>query len=293
MTCNFALIRKAVDSLFTLAILCAVVPVSADPAFAPPNLYAPGSTIQLFASCVGWPGGQPYYPCYLTLTSLSWNTDANGHTASQHSSPFPSSAFTITSNGPWVHSTSLTLNAPQMNVWLKAGERGNYPSPATDIRRMVGHDEYLQACAQVCSGWNFTVGWPDLYWVEEKPQWIHVGATAQHMNSNSYNHWMMTVPAYGILGTAIYYLDRHPEQEKIAVNDMGLPFGGLFDISGGWEPSHWEHNRGKSVDVRVGSATYGIPNALADEFVSYCVNVGHAFYGQVETNPVHIHCQWQ
>ncbi len=156
---------------------------------------------------------------------------------------------------------------------------------------MVGHDEYLNACAAVCSGYSYSVGWTDIYWVEEKAEWIHVGERPEHMNSNAYNHWMTSNAAYGIWYTAAEFLRRYPSQGRIAVNDMALPRGGLFDISGGWEPSHWEHNRGKAVDVRVASGLYAIPDSRANEFVSICVAMG-AMYGQVEANPLHIHCQW-
>ncbi|MBZ2184268.1 MAG: hypothetical protein K7J46_06115 [Bryobacter sp.] len=184
-----------------------------------------------------------------------------------------------------------------MPVVLKVGERENYPN-STDPRKMVGQDEYLQACASggFCSNYSYRVGWDDIYWVEEKPQWKHVGFTMEHMNSNSYNHWMTSTAAYGIYNTAVAYLAANPTQVKIAVNDMSLPRGGLFDIAGKWSPSHWNHQRGKAVDVRTPSGEYAIPDAKANEFVNNCVLVGGAMYGQVEMPPAahyqHIHCEW-
>jgi hypothetical protein len=258
--------------------------------------YAPGSEPLLFVSCVGWPGGNPVYPCFLTIRSFAFEVTSNGHTrsGSYHPTPIPSSAFTTSSNGPWFHWAAFTLAGPQTNVWIKVGERGDSPNPATDIRKRIGHDEYLNACADVCSGYSFRVGWTDIYWVEEKPEWIHTGLRPEHGNSNSFNHWMTSTAAYGIWYAAKDFLNAHPAQGKIAVNDMALPFGGLFDITAQWQPSHWEHYRGKAVDVAAGSGTYAIPNSQADEFVTYCVNRG-AYYGQVEqppTAPLHIHCQW-
>ena len=163
---------------------------------------------------------------------------------------------------------------------------------------MVGQDEYLQACAGAsCSNYSYTVGWTDIYWVEEKPQWIHIGANSKHMNSNSYNHWMMSIAAYGIYDTAVAFLAANPTQGKIAVNDMSLPRGGLFDLSGQWQPSHWNHQRGKAVDVRaLVTGEYSIPDAQANQFVNMCVEIGGAGYGQVEVPapPLvpHIHCEW-
>jgi len=257
--------------------------------------YAPNSTAMLYVSCVGWPGGNPVYPCFLIITSGSYAVTSNGHTrsGSYHPTPIPSSAFRPSSNGTQVHSYGFILDAPQTYIWLKAGERADVPPNApTDIRRMIGHDEYLSACAQICSSYSYRVGWTDIYWVEEKPEWIHVGQTPQHQNSNSYNHWMTSQAAYGIWYTAKAFLLRFPSQGKIAVNDMALPYGGLFDIAGQWEPSHWNHYRGKAVDVAVGSGAYGIPDSNANTFVDTCVLTGGAMYGQVETTPLHIHCEW-
>jgi hypothetical protein len=39
------------------------VSVAGQPVARAQPTYAPGSTTMLFVSCVGWPGGNPYYPC--------------------------------------------------------------------------------------------------------------------------------------------------------------------------------------------------------------------------------------
>jgi len=199
----------------------------------------------------------------------------------------------MTSNGPWFHSYGFTLNSSQAYVWLKAGERGNYPAPATDVRRMIAHEEYLQACAQVCSSYSYKVGWTDIYWVEEKPQWIHVGQRPEHENTNTANHWMMSEPAYGLWYSAVAFLAAYPSQVKLAVNDMSLPMGGLFDIDATWEPSHHEHNRGRAADVRAITGAYAIPSNQAEEFADLCRTYGATSpYTQVEWTRNHIHCQW-
>jgi len=35
----------------------------------------------------------------------------------------------------------------------------------------------------------------------------------------------------------------------IGINDMSLPWGGLFDIDNNWSTPHSKHRTGKSVDV--------------------------------------------
>jgi hypothetical protein len=39
--------------------------------------------------------------------------------------------------------------------------------------------------------------------------------------------------------------------DRLAVNDMSLPWGGLFDLEGTWHHPHKEHRRGIEADVRV------------------------------------------
>jgi hypothetical protein len=101
---------------------------------------------------------------------------------------------------------------------------------------------------------------------------------------------MASDAAYGLWNAAVVFLAQHPSQGKIAVNDMSLPFGGLFDIAGSWEPSHWEHNRGRSVDVAT-AGQYGIPPEQADEFAQMCKDKGGTL-SQNEPANNHVHCQW-
>ena len=260
-------------------------------------LYAPGYKKYLWAGCRGFPGGELIPYCNLRLMTGVYTIDSNGHSAAYHTSPFPKSGISLGADcGSWRSLIDNVNTGPtgQVLFCLGAGQRTLIYS--TDVRRMVGHEEYISNCplGGVCYIYDYAVGYSDLLWVEEKPQWIHVGATPKHMNSNSYNHWMTSAAAWGIYYTAVDYLSLHPEQGRIAVNDMALPFGGLFDISGGWEPSHWEHGRGTAVDVRGNGQLYAIPDARQNEFVAICVAKG-ATWGQVEypgTPEQHIHCQW-
>lgn len=79
-----------------------------------------------------------------------------------------------------------------------------------------------------------------------------VGGTATHLGPPEsypldYNHW-------GVQG----FVDFLPQMaaafraqfdDRIRYNDMSLPFGGIFDISGTWLPPHSEHREGKNCDV--------------------------------------------
>ncbi len=117
---------------------------------------------------------------------------------------------------------------------------------------------------------------------------------------NEFNHWMTSTAAYGIWYTAVDFLNEHPEQGKIAVNDMSLPFGGIFDIKKNWKTPHINHQRGKSVDVRgngtlcPGKVHCSVPDSQLDEFEEICEDSG-AIKVEVEdrgTSNQHIHCQW-
>jgi hypothetical protein len=205
------------------------------PSLAAQPYYAPGSSVQLYASCVGWPGGNPYYPCNLTITSNGWNVMSNAHTrsGSYHPTPIPSSAVRFTSSAVWSHSLNTTLNAPNAAITLKVGERENYPN-STEIRKLISHEEYLSACATggVCSNYQYVVGYTDIFWIEQKPNWLHIGQRAEHENSTNANHWMMSDPAYGIWNVTNAFLALHPS-----------PWGGC---------STYQHNGSQAIGSTTG-----------------------------------------
>ena len=93
--------------------------------------------------------------------------------------------------------------------------------------------------------------------------------------------------------TAVEFLAQHPSQGKIAVNDMALPFGGIFDINQNWGPLHSQHSRGKAVDVRGNGALYSIPSNLQPEFTDTCDDKGavESIIRGSGSNR-HIHCRW-
>lgn len=46
------------------------------------------------------------------------------------------------------------------------------------------------------------------------------------------------------------FAERFPG-EKLSLNDMSLPWGGLFDLNANWQPPHFWHRFGTDVDIRV------------------------------------------
>ncbi|NHR06951.1 hypothetical protein HA052_17320 [Chromobacterium haemolyticum] len=86
--------------------------------------------------------------------------------------------------------------------------------------------------------------------------------------------------------------------KPVGVNDAALPWGGLFDISGEWWPSHFDHGAGTAVDLRTKQVTLDIraavykdqcsksdkPNALSNRLPTTKI-LWHSDQGDVE----HLH----
>jgi len=51
---------------------------------------------------------------------------------------------------------------------------------------------------------------------------------------------------------------------QFAYNDSSLPYGGLFDINGNWQPDHDWHRKGRSQDVRANALDFAIPRGRQD-----------------------------
>ncbi|WP_157739363.1 hypothetical protein [Herbaspirillum sp. meg3] len=52
--------------------------------------------------------------------------------------------------------------------------------------------------------------------------------------------------------------------KPVGVNDAALPWGGLFDISGNWRPSHFDHGAGTAVDLRTANIELGTKSQVYD-----------------------------
>jgi hypothetical protein len=156
---------------------------------------------------------------------------------------------------------------------------------------LIGNPQMPGGIAQVHI---VNVRYNDIYYVEEKPEWMHIGATTMHGGSNAYNHWMTTTAAYGIWYAAQALIAKNPSQGKIAVNDMSLPFGGKFDLAVNWAGSHVAHHRGTAVDVRANGAQWSLPSNKVTEFMQECANYGATtvLHESVGTSNEHVHCQW-
>jgi hypothetical protein len=93
-------------------------------------------------------------------------------------------------------------------------------------------------------------------------------------------------------------LQDNPSQDLLAANDMGLPFGGKFDIFDDWNASssHVAHDFGTASDIRGNGGSYSLPTTgdKQAEFMADC----YSFYAadarteSVGTSNQHVHCRW-
>lgn len=148
---------------------------------------------------------------------------------------------------------------------------------------IVGHAEYLYSCTYyICSTFQYAVGFAGIYWASDHGIWIQNGATAIHGNSVAYNHWITTNAGYGIYNTTVAYQSQFPG--LVYSNDMGLPFGGKFDIYANWMQPHISHDWGTAADID------SIPQANVGIFLGYC-----QAYGAIDTRQESngsLHCRW-
>lgn len=242
-------------------------------------MYSPRSSNQLWVYCID-SLGQIVWDCNVTYwTGYYIYTNAHLHDS-------PRAPESTVSPGGWTCSgCQITLETTKIGLAEKLMHRPNTEFGTTGT-------------------YNYAVGFTDIYWVEEKTiapnngRWVHVGGGTTGHGGNEYNHWMEQGAAYGIYYTINDFATAYPEQTRVCVNDMALPFGGKFDIYRSWDSPHQWHDRGLAVDIATtgGNAcptqgSGGIPTGLADVFVRQCLNQG-ADPARTHSVSNHIHCNW-
>lgn len=257
-------------------------------AFAQPYNVRPNQAVAWSISCYVVGSNVPVANCPITVSTGVVN-NSGGHF---HNSNRPKSQTGTSPTGPW---------SDQAITNLYTGPNGT----TTMYTRAspVGQQETLVSCPQmqngVCQTTSVLVRFSDIYYVEEKPEWNHIGATGIHGSSNAYNHWMVGAVAYNVWYAVRDYLAAHPEQVKVDVNDMALPYGGIFDLGGNWAGPHSDHSRGTAVDIRAnGLVSTSIPVAYAQQMVDYCLAWG-SLPGSANSgvhspggDNAHVHCRW-
>lgn len=139
-----------------------------------------------------------------------------------------------------------TLNPMQGNSGSDAFLTVTYTAPiASGVIRVSGsgyHPNY-----GFFSG-TFTIGImvPGLQELGASGNYDLVGQTAAHPS----NHFGTATFLASLGSAAQAYTTAYPGQ-RLAYNDISLPYGGLFDISGGWSTPHISHRLGTDADLRL------------------------------------------
>jgi hypothetical protein len=176
--------------------------------------------------------------------------------------------------------------------------------PFTLATTLVGEEEWVDVSSSTSPyilEFDYYVGYGDLILMNNPSVWYPIGYTPEHGNDNLYNHWSTATANVGLGLATTTYLNSHPPQTTICINDMTLPIGGKFDINANWGNPHNEHDRGSAVDI---ADTYiNAPNKC--NVPSYVVNdpfsmgaactANGAAYVKVHVPPEapHIHCNFQ
>lgn len=76
-----------------------------------------------------------------------------------------------------------------------------------------------------------------------------IGSNSKHPS----NHWGTQGTINSITSIAAEY--RAKTGDRLYLNDMSLTWGGIFDISGNYAPSHNEHRNGRKIDIAATPST--------------------------------------
>lgn len=99
------------------------------------------------------------------------------------------------------------------------------------------------------SYYSFTTKVPNLEQLMAGPAYDLVGSTSTH----SSNHWGTHSFVTKLQQAATLYTLQFSgmPDPKLAINDLALETGGLFDVRGNWAPPHREHRIGVVGDLRT------------------------------------------
>jgi hypothetical protein len=98
---------------------------------------------------------------------------------------------------------------------------------------------------------ELTVKVPGLSLLPSNGNYVKVGGTSKHFGppglQTDNNHYGTDYTISAIMSIAGLYKEEF--QRRLLINDISLPYGGLFDINGDWQTPHKTHREGKNVDV--------------------------------------------
>jgi hypothetical protein len=171
------------------------------------------------------------------------------------------------------------LPTSQQGRFYGQGESGNPLIVKTDISGRAVVDSFvasqiagryivtasLAAASAIRDTVNLTVAVPGLELLPEGQNYMMVGGTCKHngpsdrslgevpenCRTSDNNHWIQSGASGSLQRAAETFrsAEWNKTREVMRLNDISLPFGGLFDINGNWEKPHDSHRTGKDIDI--------------------------------------------
>ncbi|MGH9897888.1 MAG: hypothetical protein ACRD4L_03430, partial [Pyrinomonadaceae bacterium] len=187
-----------------------------------------------------------------------------------------SSGVVLNTNGHFHDDPSRPISS----VSPTSGNTGANGLPLTIRTTIIGQAEFIEVCSNFCTVTLIGVGFTGLMTTPADNNYELIGGNTNNHGDNTFNHWGTPTMISGIRSTVSQYLAKHPEQGKLALNDMALPNGGKFDIDQNWMGRHERHHRGTAVDVRGNSLQFALPGQFQNEFINLCQMNGATFTRQ-------------
>jgi len=126
-------------------------------------------------------------------------------------------------------------------------QEGEYGIRSVKYRasEVSGIDRIEAVLEQTGQRWEFEVRVrvPGLYEMASGSSYRLTGATTTHPENHYGKH--STIVLMRMIADE-YYAETGT---TLGINDMSLPWGGLFDVSGNWSTPHISHREGKDVDI--------------------------------------------
>ncbi|CUS81187.1 hypothetical protein JGI20_00685 [Candidatus Kryptobacter tengchongensis] len=148
--------------------------------------------------------------------------------------------------------TGMTDSSGRLTNIYTAGEFGGIEK----IVVYLADDTTLRDTAEII------VAIPGLVLLPESPYYKKVGGTCEHHGPHTpwrepptppecqqpdHNHYI--APLTYLRLSRVCHLYYSITSHRLCINDISLPFGGLFDIDGNWRRPHGSHRMGVDIDI--------------------------------------------
>ena len=158
----------------------------------------------------------------------------------------------------------------------------------------VGQFEQIWVCIYggACRRHDYVVRYGPFTSLLPGSDWVLIGATDSH----PLNHYGRYSTIGAIKAVASQYHAEYPDYDVIAINDISLPLGGIFDLNRNWRGPHYQHSRGKAVDIHGNERPNSVPRiaSVQARLMQICRIHGASIvlHESRGTYNEHFHCEW-